>query len=63
VEIDPRIGLRAFDAIRRLKADYAWAIDLEISFSQENLTNDPGAEDLWSSLRRRSRPDRRLPLY
>jgi cytosine/creatinine deaminase len=47
VEIDPRIGLRAFDAIRRLKADYAWAIDLEICvFPQEGLTNDPGAEDL-----------------
>jgi cytosine deaminase len=47
VEIDPRIGLRSFDAIRRLKADYAWAIDLEICvFPQEGLTNDPGAEDL-----------------
>jgi cytosine deaminase len=47
VEIDPRIGLRGFDAIRRLKADYAWAIDLEICvFPQEGLLNDPGAEDL-----------------
>ena len=47
VEIDPRIGLRGFDAIRRLKSDYAWAIDLEICvFPQEGLLNDPGAEDL-----------------
>jgi cytosine deaminase len=47
VEIDPRIGLKGFDAIRRLKADYAWAIDLEICvFPQEGLLNDPGAEDL-----------------
>jgi cytosine deaminase len=47
VEIDPRIGLRSFDAIRRLKRDYAWAIDLEICvFPQEGLLNDPGAEDL-----------------
>jgi len=47
VEIDPRIGLRGFDAIRKLKADYAWAIDLEIcAFPQEGLTNDPGTEDL-----------------
>jgi cytosine/creatinine deaminase len=47
VEIDPRIGLRGFDAIRRLKADYAWAIDLEICvFPQEGLLNDPGTEDL-----------------
>jgi cytosine/creatinine deaminase len=47
VEIDPRIGLRGFDAIRMLKARYAWAIDLEIcAFPQEGLTNDPGTEDL-----------------
>ena len=47
VEIDPRIGLRGFDAIRRLKAEYAWAIDLEIcAFPQEGLTNDPGTEEL-----------------
>ena len=39
VEVDPRIGLRSFNAIRRLKADYAWAIDLEICvFPQEGLT-------------------------
>ena len=30
VEVDPRIGLKSFAAIRRLKQDYAWAIDLEI---------------------------------
>jgi cytosine/creatinine deaminase len=47
VEIDPRIGLRGFDAIRKLKAEYAWAIDLEIcAFPQEGLTNDPGTEEL-----------------
>src|ERR1043166_2431774 len=46
VEVDPRIGLRSFDAIRRLKRDYAWAIDLEICvFPQEGLLNDPGTED------------------
>jgi cytosine deaminase len=39
--------VRGFDAIRRLKSDYAWAIDLEICvFPQEGLLNDPGAEDL-----------------
>jgi cytosine/creatinine deaminase len=47
VEIDPRIGLRSFNAIRTLKADYAWAIDLEICvFPQEGLLNDPGADEL-----------------
>ena len=47
VEIDPRIGLRGFEAIKMLKRDYAWAIDLSICvFPQEGLTNDPGTEQL-----------------
>jgi cytosine/creatinine deaminase len=47
VEIDPRIGLRGFEAVRALKRDYAWAIDLTLCvFPQEGLTNDPGTEDL-----------------
>ena len=47
VEVDPRIGLRSFKALHRLKKDYAWAIDLELCvFPQEGLTNDPGTEEL-----------------
>ncbi|MCS3760359.1 amidohydrolase family protein [Bradyrhizobium centrosematis] len=47
VEIDPRIGLRSFEAVKALRRDYAWAIDLSLcAFPQEGLTNDPGAEDL-----------------
>ncbi|MBR0956777.1 amidohydrolase family protein [Bradyrhizobium japonicum] len=47
VEIDPRIGLRGFEAVKALQRDYAWAIDLELCvFPQEGLTNDPGAEVL-----------------
>jgi len=47
VEVDPRIGLKSFEAVRRLKRDYAWAIDLEICvFPQEGLLNDPGTEEL-----------------
>jgi cytosine deaminase len=47
VEVDPRIGLRSFAAIQRLKRDYAWAIDLDICvFPQEGLLNDPGTEEL-----------------
>jgi cytosine deaminase len=47
VEVDPRVGLKGFTAIERLKRDYAWAIDLEICvFPQEGLLNDPGTEDL-----------------
>jgi cytosine/creatinine deaminase len=47
VEVDPRVGLTGFAAVRRLARDYAWAIDLELcAFPQEGLTNDPGAEEL-----------------
>lgn len=47
VEIDPRIGLRGFEAIKALKRDYAWAIDISLCvFPQEGLTNDPGTEEL-----------------
>ena len=51
--------------IRRLKRDYAWAIDLEICvFPQEGLLNDPGTEELLiAACEARRRPDRRLPLY
>ena len=65
VEIDPRIGLRSFEAVKALKRDYAWALDLSICvFPQEGLTNDPGAEELLiAALARRRRSDRRLSLY
>src|SRR5919198_6266926 len=47
VEVDPRVGFNGFDAVHRLKRDYAWAIDLQICvFPQEGLTNDAGAEEL-----------------
>jgi cytosine/creatinine deaminase len=47
VEADPRVGLNGFHALRTLKRDYAWALDLQICvFPQEGLTNDPGAEEL-----------------
>jgi cytosine deaminase len=47
VEIDPRIRLKGFNAIRQVKKDYAWAIDIEICvFPQEGLLNDPGSEEL-----------------
>jgi cytosine/creatinine deaminase len=46
-EIDPRIGLTSFHALKQLARDYAWAVDLHLCvFPQEGLTNDPGAEDL-----------------
>ncbi len=51
VEIDPRIGLKGFHAIQKLKRDYAWAIDLQICvFPQEGLYNDPGTDQLlWQA--------------
>ena len=47
VEVDPRIGLKGFHAIRDIAKEYAWAIDVELCvFPQEGLLNDPGTEDL-----------------
>jgi cytosine deaminase len=47
VEVDPRAGLRSFEAIKALKATYAWGLDLSICvFPQEGLINDPGADEL-----------------
>jgi cytosine deaminase len=47
VEIDPQIGLTGFRAIRRLQADFATAITLEICvFPQEGMLNNPGTEAL-----------------
>lgn len=42
VEIDPRAGFRSFEAIKKIKVDYAFAIDIEIcAFAQEGLSNEP----------------------
>jgi len=47
VEVDPAIGMRGFDGVQSLIADYRWAIDIEICvFPQDGLTNYPGVEEL-----------------
>jgi cytosine/creatinine deaminase len=47
VEVDPAIGMRGFEGVVSLIADYKWAIDIEICvFPQEGLTNYPGTEEL-----------------
>jgi cytosine deaminase len=47
VEVDPGIGMRGFEAVQSLIADYKWAIDIEICvFPQEGLTNYPGTDAL-----------------
>ena len=47
VEVDPAIGMRGFEAVHSLIADYKWAIDIEICvFPQDGLTNYPGVDEL-----------------
>jgi cytosine/creatinine deaminase len=47
VEVDPGIGMRGFDAVSSLIADYKWAIDIEICvFPQEGLISYPGTDAL-----------------
>eukprot|EP00747_Dinoflagellata_sp_TGD_P179059 gnl/TRDRNA2_/TRDRNA2_29210_c0_seq1.p1 gnl/TRDRNA2_/TRDRNA2_29210_c0~~gnl/TRDRNA2_/TRDRNA2_29210_c0_seq1.p1 ORF type:complete len:424 (-),score=90.35 gnl/TRDRNA2_/TRDRNA2_29210_c0_seq1:33-1304(-) len=42
-EVDPEVGLRAVEALLALKAEYAWAIDLQVAaFAQERIV-DGGA--------------------
>ncbi len=54
VEVDPGIGLRGFDAVQALAAEYAWAIDIELCvFAQEGLTNRPGTDELLVQALRR----------
>jgi len=47
VEIDPRAGMRSFEALRRVKADYAHLVDIQIcAFAQEGLSNEPETEPM-----------------
>ena len=47
VEVDPAIGMRGFEGVQSLIADYKWAIEIEICvFPQEGLLNYPGTEEL-----------------
>ncbi len=47
VEVDPKVGLRGFEGVKALVAEYAWAIDIELCvMPQEGLTNNPGTDEL-----------------
>ena len=47
LEVDPGIGLRGLEGVRRLVDEYKWAIDIEICiFPQEGLLNNPGTDEL-----------------
>ena len=46
VEVDPNVGLLGFEAIEKLRKDYAWAIDIQpCVFLQEGWTDVPGADE------------------
>jgi cytosine/creatinine deaminase len=65
VEVDPGIGMRGFEAVHSLIADYKWAVDIEICvFPQEGLTNYPGTEPLLvEGLKRGARVIGGAPRY
>jgi cytosine deaminase len=65
VEVDPGIGMRGFEAVASLIADYKWAIDLEMCvFPQEGLTNYPGTDELVvEGLKRGARAVGGAPRY
>jgi cytosine deaminase len=47
VEVDPGIGMRGFEGVQSLIAEYGWAIDIEICvFPQEGLISYPGTDAL-----------------
>jgi cytosine deaminase len=57
LELDAGVEMRSFDAIERLKRDYAWAIDLELCvFPQEGLTNNPDSDRLLVEALKRGAP-------
>jgi cytosine deaminase len=65
VEVDPGIGMRGFEAVQSLIADYKWAIDIEMCvFPQEGLTNYPGTDELLvEGLKRGARVIGGAPRY
>ena len=65
LEVDPAIGMRGFDAVQSLIADYKWAIDIEICvFPQDGLTNYPGTDELLvEGLQRGARAIGGAPRY
>lgn len=47
VEIDPRAGMRSFEAIKRVRERFKFAMDIQIcAFAQEGLTQEPETEEM-----------------
>jgi cytosine deaminase len=65
VEVDPAIGLRGFEGVQSLIAEYRWAIDIEICvFPQDGLTNYRGTDELLvEALKRGARAIGGAPRY
>jgi len=65
VEVDPGIGMRGFEGVEALIAEYKWAIDIELCvFPQEGLTDNPGTEELMvEGLRRGAKVIGAAPGY
>jgi cytosine deaminase len=65
VELDGGVELRSFDALEKLRNDYAWAIDIELCvFPQEGLTNNPRSDELLvQALKRGARVIGAAPNY
>jgi cytosine deaminase len=65
LELDGGVEMRSFEAIERLRHDYAWAIDIEVCvFPQEGLTNNSRADALLvEALRRGARVIGAAPNY
>jgi cytosine deaminase len=65
VELDGGVEMRSFDALERLRRDYAWAIDIELCvFPQEGLTNNKRSDELLvEALKRGARVIGAAPNY
>jgi cytosine deaminase len=65
LELDGGVEMRSFEAIEKLRRDYAWAIDIEVCvFPQEGLTNNPRSDALLvEGLRRGARVIGAAPNY
>ena len=65
VEVDPGIGMRGFEGVQSLVAEYRWAIDIEMCvFPQEGLISFPGTDELLvEGLRRGAKVIGGAPRY
>jgi cytosine deaminase len=65
VELDAGVEMRSFDALEKLRRDYAWAIDIQLCvFPQEGLTNNKRSDELLvEALKRGARVIGAAPNY